>query len=97
MAQSLMKEADDLGILDLGAKAAEENVYTDALKKIEAEVAKVQTSGDAAEGSKGDAGAEEELGDALLEKMMRDDSAYAREYSEVIEAISGICSALLAN
>ena len=40
--QSLMKEADDLGIFDQSALEAQANIYDLALKKVHKEVEKIQ-------------------------------------------------------
>lgn len=50
MEESLMQEADSLGIFDASQQAAEANVYNDALKRVEQEVAKVPSQQEESKG-----------------------------------------------
>ena len=111
MEEALMQEADSLGIFDASKQAIDADVYSQALKRVEQEVAKVPSKAEEEE-TKGPrkeenaAGNEDgedldKFGDDLMSKMMAEDSQnesnYVTEYNEVIAEISQICGHILAN
>ena len=103
MENALMQEADSLGIFDSSKQAAEANVYQEALKRVEQEVAKVPSQSNAGEEKKGeDEGQDlDQFGDDLMSKMMQEgsqnESNYVTEYNEVVAEISQICNMIMAN
>jgi len=102
-----MQDADSLGILDASklAASADVDVYAQALKRVEQEVAKVPHASDIEE-TKGEKPATEDdgedfdkMGDDLMSKMMAEaeESNYVVEYNEVIAEVSKICRTIMAN
>ena len=104
MENALMQEADSLGIFDQSKQAAEANVYQQALKRVEQEVAKVPSdkSNTGKEEKKGEDDEEnlDQFGDDLMIKMMQEgsqsESNYVAEYNEVVAEVSKICTNIMA-
>ena len=83
MEEALMQEADSLGIFDASKQAAEADVYSQALKRVEQEVAKVPARTEEEEKKGGPHQQEtanedgedlDKFGDDLMTKMMEEGS-----------------------
>ena len=73
MENALMQEADSLGIFDASKQAAEADKYQEALKRVEAEVAKVPSKAlGAEEEKKGEEDGQDldQLGNELMNSMI---------------------------
>ena len=103
MEEALMQEADSLGIFDANNHSGID-VYSQALRRVAQEVAKVPAQG-VEEEKKSDFVEDgedfEKFGDDFMTKMMQEGSEnqsnYVTEYNEVIAEISQICNKIMVN
>ena len=100
--QSLMMEADTLGILD--PAIMQPDVYEQALKKVHREIEKVNNREEQIDTSsqpplqKIRDNENDEFGDDLMEYMLSaDTNSYVCEYNDVIAQVSSICQLIVKN
>ena len=98
--QSLMLEADTLGILD--PATLQPDVYEEALRKVHREIEKANRNEEQINTSTKPgalkAREEDDFGDELMEQMMSaDTNSYVCEYNDVVAQISSICSLIVKN